>query len=173
MERLILKAKLIAEVAHFTQKRKYTNEPYVQHCKRVADKLDMASKRLSDSAYAAAWLHDVVEDTPITLDYIAQQCGAVVAGYVHAMTDTKNMYMNRKARKEVDRKRLSEANREVQTIKVCDLLDNTESIVQYDPDFAIVYLKEKRLLLDVLTKADPVLLAIAEERMKQAQEAMK
>jgi len=172
MKEVVAKAKLIAEVAHFTQRRKYTSEPYVEHCRRVVSLLDGSEKRMSDAAYAAAWLHDVVEDTPITLDFIAERCGMLVARYVSAMTDTKNMYMNRAARKEVDRKRLSESNREVQTIKVCDLIDNTESIVQYDPAFAKVYLKEKQLLLDVLTKADKSLHERAQHQLTQALEAM-
>jgi len=172
MKEVVAKAKLIAEVAHFTQRRKYTSEPYVEHCRRVVSLLDGSEKRMSDAAYAAAWLHDVVEDTPITLDFIAERCGMLVARYVSAMTDTKNMYMNRAARKEVDKKRLSESNREVQTIKVCDLIDNTESIVQYDPKFARTYLKEKQLLLDVLTKADKSLHERAQHQLTQALEAM-
>lgn len=108
---VIDKAKLIAEVAHYTQRRKYTNEPYIEHCRRVVKGLE--GKGLSDNAIAAAWLHDVVEDTPISLDFIAEQCGHVVAGYVYDLTDTKNRYMNRKARKEFDRMRLSGSNREV------------------------------------------------------------
>jgi len=34
----------------------------------------------------------------------------------------------------------------------------------HDPKFAVTYLEEKRLLLDVLTKADPRLLAMAREQ---------
>ncbi|HCP79386.1 MAG TPA: guanosine polyphosphate pyrophosphohydrolase, partial [Pusillimonas sp.] len=51
----------------------------------------------------------------------------------------------------------------VQTIKCADLISNTGSIVQFDPDFAKVYLEEKRLLLGVLTKADRRLWTIANE----------
>lgn len=42
-----------------------------------------------------------------------------------------------------------------------DVNSNTASIVQHDPKFAAVYLEEKRLLLDVLTKADARLVQIA------------
>jgi hypothetical protein len=40
---------------------------------------------------------------------------------------------------------------------LADLIDNTKSIVEFDPNFAIVYLKEKQLLLEVLTKGDATL----------------
>lgn len=53
----------------------------------------------------------------------------------------------------------------VQTIKVADLISNTSSIVRHDPKFAVVYLDEARQLLDVLTRADPRLLAMAREQI--------
>lgn len=71
---------------------------------------------------------------------------------------------NRKERKELSRKRLSAAPQRIQNIKVADLISNTASIVQHDPKFAMVYLEEKRLLLDVLTKADERLIRIARKR---------
>ena len=52
-----------------------------------------------------------------------------------------------------------------QTIKVADLISNTSSIVRHDPKFAVVYLDEARQLLDVLTRADPRLLAMAREQI--------
>ncbi|KCB25989.1 hypothetical protein L544_3266 [Bordetella hinzii OH87 BAL007II] len=50
---------------------------------------------------------------------------------------------------------------------MADLISNTSSIVQHDPKFAEVYLEEKRLLLDVLTKADHRLLKIARSQIHQ------
>ena len=165
------RARSLAERLHAGQVDK-AGRPYIEHLERVVGILKASWPDATEAEIEAAWLHDVVEDTPITLDFIAERCGMLVARYVSAMTDTKNMYMNRAARKEVDRKRLSESNREVQTIKVCDLIDNTESIVQYDPNFARTYLKEKQLLLDVLTKADKSLHERAEHQLTQALEAM-
>jgi (p)ppGpp synthase/HD superfamily hydrolase len=124
-------------------------------------------------AVAAAYLHDTVEDTPITLDFIREECGIVVAEMVFALTDTENRYMNRAARKEYDRMRLAKAPPVVQTIKVADLIDNTSSIVEHDPNFARVYLKEKQLLLDVLTEANTTLLETAQYQLNKALETLK
>jgi hypothetical protein len=55
----------------------------------------------------------------------------------------------------------------VQTVKVADMIDNTSTIVEYDPKFAKVYLKEKRLLLKELTSADPILLEQAQSQIKE------
>ena len=74
---------------------------------------------------------------------------------------------NRAARKAASRARLAAAPSWVQTIKCADLISNTSSIVRHDPEFAKVYLEEKRLLLDVLTKADPQLRDLARSLAEQ------
>ena len=69
----------------------------------------------------------------------------------------------------MDRQRLADSSREVQTIKVADLIDNTPSIVEHDPDFARVYLREKRDLLNVLTLADQGLVDRAWTLLREAE----
>ncbi len=52
---------------------------------------------------------------------------------------------------------------------LADLIDNSHSIMAYDPDFARVYLKEKRLLLDeALRDGDPTLWAKADAIVRGA-----
>jgi len=50
---------------------------------------------------------------------------------------------------------------EAKTIKLADLIHNTESIVQNDPGFARTYLKEKLLTLQGLRGGDPTLMVRA------------
>lgn len=57
---LVDKAKEIATKAHDGQVRR-GGAPYITHCKAVAD--DMAS----ETVQAISWLHDVLEDTPVTV----------------------------------------------------------------------------------------------------------
>ena len=47
------------------------------------------------------------------------------------------------------------------TIKLADLIDNTGSIVSRDPKFAIIYMTEKKALLEVLVHGDKTLYAQA------------
>tara|TARA_R110000765_G_scaffold375455_2_gene466098 strand:- start:1408 stop:1686 length:279 start_codon:yes stop_codon:yes gene_type:complete len=68
---------------------------------------------------------------------------------------------NRAERKAASRQRLAAAPSWVQDIKVADMISNTSSIKMHDAKFALKYLEEKRLLLDVLTLANPEILAIA------------
>jgi len=148
---MIDKAKYFAIAAHAAtgQKRKYTGEPYWHHPERVVAIL--TSVEHTPAMIAAAWLHDVVEDTEVCIIDIHQFFGPEIADIVRALTDTPAQEgMNRAIRKGVDMVRLSEAGYAAQTIKLADLIDNTSTITQHDPKFAKVYLKEKRDLLDVL-----------------------
>lgn len=116
-------------------------------------------EHMQDCVIAAAWLHDCVEDQNVRPETLHHEFGGHVMQAVMQLSDLE--VGNRAARKQASRDRLSKAWPWVQSIKVADLISNTSSIVQHDPNFAVVYLKEKRLLLDVLTKADPGLVAIA------------
>jgi len=162
--RLEENAHIFAGAAHAAvgQVRKYTGDPYIVHPSRVRDTLVDAGITNPD-VLASALLHDVVEDTHITLDLINTVFGKRVRDIVEALTDVPTVEggPNRKARKAMDRARIALADADVHTIKAADLIDNTSSIVEFDPKFAKVYLAEKALLLEVLTKADPKLLARA------------
>jgi (p)ppGpp synthase/HD superfamily hydrolase len=153
---LVLRAAKFAEKAHAGQTRKYTGEPYISHPRDVAWMVYAATS--DDEATAAAWLHDVVEDCGVDPREIAALFGMRVAQLVEMVTDVSRPEDgNRRARKAIDRDHLARADATGQTIKLADLIDNTTSIVERDPDFAKVYLREKRELLEVLTKGDRML----------------
>lgn len=156
-------AMMFAREIHKDQRRKYTNNPYVDHLAEVAGIAMSVGWRIPaihpDKFMATCWLHDCVEDCGVTLTEIEARFGIDVAIGVSGLSDIETG--NRAERKKKSRDRLALCSNWIQTIKCADLISNTSSIVQHDPNFAVVYLEEKRLLLDVLTKADPRLLAIA------------
>ncbi len=80
---LINKAVAIADQAHLTQLRA-SGEPYLNHAMAVAD--IVTGLRLDHESIAAAILHDVVEDTDVTLEQVAEQCGPAVAHLVDGVT---------------------------------------------------------------------------------------
>lgn len=61
---------------------------------------------------------------------------------------------NRKLRKTLDNTRLSTAPPLIQSIKYADLIDNTSSILSHDPNFAKLYLEEKREFLRIVNGGD-------------------
>lgn len=167
---LALTAMNFARLAHAEQRRKYTNAPYVDHLAEVAGIVatlppgEYHPRATHAEMVATAWLHDVIEDQGVTRAQLVATFGPIVAGGVQLLSDLE--VGNRATRKAASRARLADAPAWVQSIKVADLISNTGSIVQHDPAFAITYLEEKRLLLDVLDKAHPALLAIAREQVK-------
>lgn len=152
---MVERARVFATAAHAAvgQLRKYTSEPYIVHPAEVAD---IVSKRPhTPEMIAAAWLHDVVEDTGVKIESIHQEFGETVAGYVHWLTNPSTKEDgNRAKRKKIDREFIGRAPAEVKTIKLADLISNSPSIMQHDPEFAKVYLEEKRLMLKVLREGD-------------------
>ncbi len=157
-----------ARQIHKDQRRKYTNNPYTDHLAEVAGIVATVADDLMapyDVICATAWLHDCVEDQDVSLWDIESQFGTLVAIGVSGLSDIEQG--NRAERKRLSRERLGSCSGWIQTIKVADLISNTSSIVQHDPKFAVTYLEEKRLLLDVLTKADPRLLQIARNQIQQ------
>lgn len=149
-----------AKQAHGTQQRKYTNEPYWHHVASVAATVSRVEGRTIQMIQAAL-LHDVLEDTEMDLVDVHNLFGPDVASLVWALTDDDKKLGNRAARKAATCNRLAMASAEVQTIKLADLLDNTSTIVERDPDFAKVYMREKRILVTALTKGNVKLRALA------------
>jgi (p)ppGpp synthase/HD superfamily hydrolase len=162
---IVEKARVFATAAHgaVAQLRKYTNEPYIVHPAEVASIIDNV-EGASHAMVAAAWLHDVVEDTGVTLETIKAEFGTEVAELVGWLTDVSRPEQgNRATRKAIDRAHTAMASAEAQTIKLADLISNCTSIVEHDATFAKTYLEEKRMLLEVLTKGDRALWEQANE----------
>jgi len=160
---IVRKAQVYAMAAHAAvgQKRKYTGEPYIVHPAEVASIVASVPGSTPDMV-AAAWLHDVVEDTGCTFTDIHMAFGADIAALVGWLTDVSRPEDGKRAvRKAIDREHTAQAPAEAQTIKLADLISNSKSIMAHDPGFAKTYLEEKRLLLEVLSKGDPELHARA------------
>lgn len=156
------RAHLFARAAHSAvgQLRKYTNEPYIVHPREVAEIVRTVAH--TPEMIAAAYLHDVVEDTGVTIEVIREEFGSEVSDLVGWLTDVSRPdHGNRAQRKAIDRAHTAAAPAAAQTVKLADLISNTQSIMAHDPKFAETYLAEKRLLLAVMTRGDPLLRARA------------
>jgi (p)ppGpp synthase/HD superfamily hydrolase len=140
----------LAEYAHRDQRRKYTFEPYIMHPMEVAT---MVAPFASYEMIAAALLHDTIEDTDLPHELIADATSELVLQYVMELSDVSTPEDgNRAARKAKDREHTAGISGHAQTIKLADLISNTQSIVARDPKFAAVYMVEKRELLPVLRR---------------------
>jgi GTP pyrophosphokinase len=81
--RVLRQAMVLARRAHEHQLRA-SGEPYISHAVAVADIL--VGLNLDHETLAAALLHDVAEDTPITLTEIEAECGPAVMHLVDGVT---------------------------------------------------------------------------------------
>lgn len=67
VDRGIVVAETIARIAHYGQTCRFGGESFITHPAAVA--ADVARQRFSRFV-ATAWLHDVLEDTPLTVDHL-------------------------------------------------------------------------------------------------------
>ena len=144
---------IFATAAHAAvgQRRKYTDQPYIVHPARVAT--TVAKFGGTDDMIAAAYLHDVVEDTGVSIVDIQNMFGTDVALIVDGLTDvSKPEDGNRAERKAMDRDHSAAATYEAQFVKCADIIDNAHDIGDNDPSFNLVYRKEMLLLIEVLDK---------------------
>ena len=159
---LINKAKMLAGKAHEGQFRKYSGMPYIVHPIEVATIVQTVNH--TDEMVAAALLHDVVEDTDYSFEDIAKEVSPEVSKMVEGLTDvSKPEDGNRKTRKAMDKDHLAKQSEEVQTVKLADIISNSQDIKANDPKFAEVYIEEMKALLEVMDKGDKTLYAKAKE----------
>ena len=120
----------LATIAHAGQARRCSAVPYVEHAFAVAWILDRAG--FEEDTVVAGLLHDVVEDTSVTLGEIASRFGPAVAEMVELCSERKTDAQGRK-RPWIDRKcdhlaELSSAPVEARAIVLADKLHNLISI---------------------------------------------
>ena len=155
MQDLIRKAADFAQKAHGTidQRRKYTGEPYIVHPAKVAE---IVSSVTSDEVtIVAAWLHDVVEDTPVSIDKIESEFGVEVATLVSDVTKVVDAAEISRARAvEINIAHVGKGDSRAKTVKLADVIHNLSDIADQNPEFAGMYVLEKEKLLEVLEDGD-------------------
>lgn len=149
---LVEAAREFAYQRHSGQKRKYTGDPYFIHCAAVA--YAVAQKTDDAEVIAAAFLHDTIEDTNTSFLELEQEFGERVACLVLELTDQypKKLFphLSRKFRKLLEAQRLGQISDDAKLIKLADMADNTQDIVEHDKKFAITYLREKADVLEAM-----------------------
>jgi GTP diphosphokinase / guanosine-3',5'-bis(diphosphate) 3'-diphosphatase len=146
---MIAKAKSFAIEKHKGQKRKFSDERYVEHSIRVA-KTVLGSKDSHelDTLVAAALLHDVVEDTKTKVEEIQNIFGDKVACLVEELTSRKGIRKEEKA--EYLSEKMLKMSSWALVIKLADRLDNVSGIEYTSKDFKERYSKETREILSKL-----------------------
>ncbi len=123
----IRKAYELAVSAHQKQRRK-TGEPYILHPIEVAQ-ICVKEIGLGPTAIISALLHDVVEDTEVTLKYITEEFGGKISMIVDGLTKFKDLD-TLSPQAENFRKVLSTMSKDVRVIliKMADRLHNMRTL---------------------------------------------
>src|SRR3954453_13702098 len=130
--RRIMSAARFAAEKHAQQKRKGENgEPYFNHLLEVAELIAASSPHLDVELVMAAFLHDTVEDTGVTLQELEQRFGKDVADLVSEVTDDKSL--PKEIRKQLQVEHTPEKSSRAQTLKLADKISNLRAIISSPP----------------------------------------
>jgi guanosine-3',5'-bis(diphosphate) 3'-pyrophosphohydrolase len=123
---LIREALEVARHAHAGQTRTGSGgRPYIEHPVAVAERL--AEAGYPDVVLAAALLHDVVEDSELTVDDIRERFGDRVAELVDVLTEDASIEPH-ELRKKEHRERVGAADPEALAIFAADKLTNVSML---------------------------------------------
>ena len=132
---LLARAYQFSEKAHAGQVRK-SGEPYVTHCVEVAKIL--ADLQLDSVTVASGLIHDVVEDTDITVADIEREFGKEIAQIVDGLTKIGNLPLNSTQERQVEnyRKLLLSVAKDARVIliKLADRLHNMRTLDWLAPE---------------------------------------
>jgi len=140
---VLSRAYRISAQAHQGQKR-LSGDDFVSHSVAVATIL--AEQQMDTTTIAAALLHDVVEDSDVTLDVLRRDFGNEVADLVDGLTKISTLNFRSTAEEQAEnyRKLLMSVARDARVIiiKLADRLHNMRTLDPLPPD------KRKRIALE-------------------------
>jgi (p)ppGpp synthase/HD superfamily hydrolase len=147
---LLNRAIELATLAHgkINQVRNGSGKPYIEHPIRVANTIvSIVDNRVTENTIAAAYLHDVLEDTPTTEEEILAATNDHVLQLVKELTNpSKNFVFKqeykklpkgsvRAMKKQMDRDHIKTVSWEAKLIKLADRIDNVNDMEGMDKDF--------------------------------------
>jgi RelA/SpoT family (p)ppGpp synthetase len=157
----IMRAYEFSAAAHEGQTRK-SGEPYITHPVAVAQEL--AEMHLDAQAISAAILHDVVEDTPVSIADIEENFGAEAALLVDAVSklDQIQFHSRAEAQAESFRKMMLAMIEDIRVIlvKLADRLHNMQTLDSMPAD------KRARIARETLDIYAPIANRLGINRMK-------
>ena len=132
---LLDRAIIFAVRAHAGTERRGKGFPYIVHPMEAVE--IVATMTPDQEMLAAAALHDVVEDTDVTIEQIRNEFGDRVASFVAAESDephqSRDSVENWRARKRAAIDRLARASHDTKIVALGDKLSNMRAIARdYD-----------------------------------------
>ena len=140
---LLTRAYRVSAQAHRGQKRE-SGDDFLSHSVAVATLL--AELQMDSTTIAAALLHDVVEDSDVSLEQIRQDFGAEVATLVDGLTKLSSLTFRSSAEEQAEnyRKLLLSVAKDARVIiiKLADRVHNMRTLEHLDPE------RQRRIALE-------------------------
>jgi len=121
-------AVFVAEQHQYQRRGGYDDLPYINHLLKVTHILIQCGES-DPTLLKAALLHDVIEDTPITFEMLADRFGPAVAQIVQELTDDMDLPYDK--RKQLQVERASELSLAARKIRIADKIGNIRDIFHY------------------------------------------
>lgn len=134
---MVDEARQFAEQAHGDQL--YGTKPYIDHLQAVVDVLMEYNFDGDLPLLAAGYLHDVVEDTAVSLTEIETRFGTEIASLVYGVTNEPGT--NRKERAAATYPKIRQDARRV-ALKLADRIANARNTKENSPGLFKMYRKE-------------------------------
>ncbi|TYK65736.1 bifunctional GTP diphosphokinase/guanosine-3',5'-bis pyrophosphate 3'-pyrophosphohydrolase [Colwellia echini] len=148
---LLKQAYIVARDAHDGQMRS-SGDPYITHPVAVA--INLAQMRLDHETLMAALLHDVIEDTPVTKDELAELFGHTVAELVEGVSKLDKLEFDNKEEMQAEnfRKMVLAMVQDIRVIliKLADRTHNMRTLGSLRPD------KRRRIARETLEIYAPI-----------------
>jgi GTP pyrophosphokinase len=145
---MVARAFDLADEAHSGQKRR-SGDPYVSHLVEVAlGVIRLMEARTDTTVLCVALLHDVVEDTGVTADRLAEEFTPEVAALVNGVTKLSGLSFTSPEAQQAEnfRKLILAMSTDLRVIlvKLCDRLHNMRTLQYMSPD------KQKQIARETL-----------------------
>ena len=148
---LLQDAYIVARDAHDGQMRS-SGDPYITHPVAVA--INLAQMNLDFETLMAALLHDVIEDTPVTKDELAELFGHTVAELVEGVSKLEKLQFDNKEEMQAEnfRKMILAMVQDIRVIliKLADRTHNMRTLGSLRPD------KRRRIARETLEIYAPI-----------------
>jgi hypothetical protein len=173
----VFAALTFAARAHSNQRRKgAAQEPYINHLIEVADLVREATGGRDADALVAALLHDVVEDTAVTLGEIADRFGDEVARIVAETSDDMSLPKDERRRARIAA--AAHKSPRARLVKAADLISNLRAVAKSPPagwgcDRQLGYLDGCRQLMDGMRGPNPALEARFDAEAGEAERSIR
>ncbi|MDB5204620.1 MAG: hypothetical protein JWP09_648 [Candidatus Taylorbacteria bacterium] len=134
---IIKKAKDFASHIHKDQVRNDSKKtPYIPHLLEVSELVTQSGG--NDAEIVAAWLHDAVEDTDVTIEDIQKEFGNEIADIVNGLTDLPEwLSLSLYDRKTKQAERVANESASVKRVKLADQISNVQIVGKGDLDWGM------------------------------------